>query len=407
MVRINRAIELLEQDQADLLRRRPYRPCADATSRGSEDAHTWADYINVGMEHGAFDMAGLAAYMRGLVDGGPTRLRPPHADGDRRGAGERHRRGERPLQRLAVPPDPGPRRARHPALPGGDGRRRARLRRVVPLPAPAGGRRPVAAQPARAACAARRTRRGRRRDGGRPCSASARAGAARSRPPPPIWGLVAPGVHASAATPGRSTRAASCCWASSSRARRASPTASEILAVPGLGFAELGPGDLGLRSATDRCRATPTRPRCTRRASASSPPAGGTASPSWRARAGKHRRRDRRGRAGDRRPPRGHRRPGRAHSEAHDAGVDAYICRVTTKRAASRRMSAARRRGRARQRLRLPAWPAAPWPLPAQHRHQRRLAGILAHRLAHGGGIALAHRGGRRRSGRRAPGAAP
>ena len=34
---------------------------------------TWADYINVGMEHGAFDMAGLAEYMRGLVDGGPTR----------------------------------------------------------------------------------------------------------------------------------------------------------------------------------------------------------------------------------------------------------------------------------------------------------------------------------------------
>ena len=29
--------------------------------------------MNVGMEHGAFDMTGLAAYMRGLVDGGPTR----------------------------------------------------------------------------------------------------------------------------------------------------------------------------------------------------------------------------------------------------------------------------------------------------------------------------------------------
>jgi 4-hydroxy-2-oxoheptanedioate aldolase len=40
--------------------------------QGRTDAHTWADYINVGMEHGAFDMAGLATYMRGLVDGGPT-----------------------------------------------------------------------------------------------------------------------------------------------------------------------------------------------------------------------------------------------------------------------------------------------------------------------------------------------
>ena len=37
-----------------------------------QDAKTWADYINVGMEHGAFDMAGLDEYMRGLVDGGPT-----------------------------------------------------------------------------------------------------------------------------------------------------------------------------------------------------------------------------------------------------------------------------------------------------------------------------------------------
>jgi 4-hydroxy-2-oxoheptanedioate aldolase len=40
--------------------------------QGRKDAKTWADYINVGMEHGAFDMTGLEAYMRGLVDGGPT-----------------------------------------------------------------------------------------------------------------------------------------------------------------------------------------------------------------------------------------------------------------------------------------------------------------------------------------------
>src|SRR5205085_5262022 len=41
--------------------------------QGKTDAHTWADYINVDMEHGSFDMAGLAEYMRGLVDGGPRR----------------------------------------------------------------------------------------------------------------------------------------------------------------------------------------------------------------------------------------------------------------------------------------------------------------------------------------------
>jgi 4-hydroxy-2-oxoheptanedioate aldolase len=42
------------------------------SDQGQLDVKTWADYINVGMEHGAFDMAGLDAYMHGLVDGGPT-----------------------------------------------------------------------------------------------------------------------------------------------------------------------------------------------------------------------------------------------------------------------------------------------------------------------------------------------
>ena len=69
--RINRAIELLEQGQpiyytgghtgADL-----------SYDAGKQMASTWADYINIGMEHGAFDMAGLDRFMQGLVDGGPT-----------------------------------------------------------------------------------------------------------------------------------------------------------------------------------------------------------------------------------------------------------------------------------------------------------------------------------------------
>jgi 4-hydroxy-2-oxoheptanedioate aldolase len=41
--------------------------------QGQKDAGTWADYINVGMEHGAFNMAGLDEYLRGLIAGGPTR----------------------------------------------------------------------------------------------------------------------------------------------------------------------------------------------------------------------------------------------------------------------------------------------------------------------------------------------
>ena len=70
--RINRAIELLAQDQA-IYYDGPHSGHVLTHAQGTEDARTWADYINVGMEHGAFDMTGLAAYMRGLVDGGPTR----------------------------------------------------------------------------------------------------------------------------------------------------------------------------------------------------------------------------------------------------------------------------------------------------------------------------------------------
>ena len=70
--RVNRAIELLSEGQP------VYYTGAHAGhvltyGQGVEDAGTWADYINVGMEHGAFDMAGLDEYLRGLVDGGPTR----------------------------------------------------------------------------------------------------------------------------------------------------------------------------------------------------------------------------------------------------------------------------------------------------------------------------------------------
>ena len=71
--RINRAIELLESDQPI------YYTGLHSFSRnfltyeqGIKDSSIWADYINIGMEHGAFDMGGLEAYMDGLLDGGPT-----------------------------------------------------------------------------------------------------------------------------------------------------------------------------------------------------------------------------------------------------------------------------------------------------------------------------------------------
>jgi 4-hydroxy-2-oxoheptanedioate aldolase len=70
--RINRAIELLSQDQP-IYYMGGHTGHVLTYEQGIEDAGCWADYINVGMEHGAFDMTGLAEYMRGLVDGGPTR----------------------------------------------------------------------------------------------------------------------------------------------------------------------------------------------------------------------------------------------------------------------------------------------------------------------------------------------
>ena len=70
--RINRTIELLEQGQA-IYYDGQHSGHVLTYEQGRRDAGTWADYMNVGMEHGAFDMTGLAEYMRGLTDGGPTR----------------------------------------------------------------------------------------------------------------------------------------------------------------------------------------------------------------------------------------------------------------------------------------------------------------------------------------------
>lgn len=66
--RINKAIDLLAQGQ----------PVYYATGRGGYEegkklARTPSDYITYEMEHGAFDVSALREFMRGLVDGGPTK----------------------------------------------------------------------------------------------------------------------------------------------------------------------------------------------------------------------------------------------------------------------------------------------------------------------------------------------
>ena len=69
--RVNRGIELLAGDQP-IYYTGGHTGALLTHEQGVQDARTWADYINVGMEHGCFDLAGLAHYMAGLVEGGPT-----------------------------------------------------------------------------------------------------------------------------------------------------------------------------------------------------------------------------------------------------------------------------------------------------------------------------------------------
>ena len=70
MPRINRAIELLDAEQPIY-----YSGVHGGLTYQNGTAHrdTWADYLIVEFEHGAFDPVGLGAFMRGLVDAGPTR----------------------------------------------------------------------------------------------------------------------------------------------------------------------------------------------------------------------------------------------------------------------------------------------------------------------------------------------
>jgi 4-hydroxy-2-oxoheptanedioate aldolase len=70
MPRINRAIELLAAGQP------VYCTTVEeelSYEHGVEQAGTWADYLTVDVEHDPFEPRALLAFMRGLVDGGPTR----------------------------------------------------------------------------------------------------------------------------------------------------------------------------------------------------------------------------------------------------------------------------------------------------------------------------------------------
>jgi 4-hydroxy-2-oxoheptanedioate aldolase len=66
--RINKAVELLEQGQPIY-----YAGVENRSYEGGRaSAKTWADYITYEMEHGPYDVSRLLEFMRGLMDGGPT-----------------------------------------------------------------------------------------------------------------------------------------------------------------------------------------------------------------------------------------------------------------------------------------------------------------------------------------------
>ena len=77
--RINRAIQLLAEGQPIYYTGSHtgapggLGDAAAAFEQGKKDAQTYADYISYDMEHTAYDIVGLTAYMKGLVAGGPTR----------------------------------------------------------------------------------------------------------------------------------------------------------------------------------------------------------------------------------------------------------------------------------------------------------------------------------------------
>ena len=74
--RINRVIELWEQGQPVYFTG-PHEGIAGTYEQGVKDAQTYADYISYDMEHAPFDIKGLAEYMRGLAAGGPTKSGHP------------------------------------------------------------------------------------------------------------------------------------------------------------------------------------------------------------------------------------------------------------------------------------------------------------------------------------------
>jgi 4-hydroxy-2-oxoheptanedioate aldolase len=71
--RLNKAIELWEDDQPVFYATYAPSGVPDGYEVGRAMAKTWCDAINYEMEQASFDVSNLRNFMQGLVDGGPTR----------------------------------------------------------------------------------------------------------------------------------------------------------------------------------------------------------------------------------------------------------------------------------------------------------------------------------------------
>src|SRR3954468_8309426 len=69
---INRVIDLLSQDQP-VYYTGSHSGTAGTFEQGKADAQTYADYLSYDMEHAPFDVKGLSEYMKGLAAAGPTK----------------------------------------------------------------------------------------------------------------------------------------------------------------------------------------------------------------------------------------------------------------------------------------------------------------------------------------------
>jgi len=70
--RINRAVELLGEGQP-IYYTGSHSGTTGNFEQGKLDAQTYADYISYDMEHAPYDVKGLSEYMQGLAAGGPTK----------------------------------------------------------------------------------------------------------------------------------------------------------------------------------------------------------------------------------------------------------------------------------------------------------------------------------------------